>query len=1066
MNKSPLQVANSQDDLTQCLLKVLQIVEEHQDYDEVSLFLSENHEKLNDEALEIFPAVAEEFLSQIKGQQINKAVVLVNFSNLIRQFPLGIKLVKQELAIIACQLALQFLTRDLLPEHWAGTQQNLANAYRERIQGNQAENIEKAIILYKEALEIYTQKLFPIQWAGTNHNLANACRDRIFGNQAENIEKSIILYGEVLKIYTRESYPNKWAMTQNNLANAYRERIKESKDENIEKAVAIYEEILKIYTRIDFSWDWAMTQNNLAAAYYGRIQGDREENLEHSLTMYKEVLKVYTLEESPWDWAMVKHNLAIDYYERIKGDRAENLECSIAAYEESLKVYTETASSLDWAMTKNALGNTYIERIRGNRAKNIEIAIDAYKQALKIRTRKMFPQDWAMTKHNLGSAYRERIQGDRADNLETAIRIYKQSLQIYTRKNFPEQWAMTNNSLANVYRERIREDRAKNIELAIKIYEKVLEIYTRKAFPLDWAMMNQNLGAAYHEWSQGKDQDRLECATHYYQASLEIYQPESFPIDCRRTAKSLGNLYFKQKNWQEATKAYAYALTAAETLYQSCDLLYSKAAELEQTANLPHRAAYSYARTNDFRAAVMTIETGRARGLSESLERDRANLLELAKTSKLADRYQRITQQIRNIEVQQRQIQTPEELQRVTSEDQRNKAKKLRKDLKKVIEQIRQQTGYEGFLLPPAIESIFAASQSHQPLVYLIPTQNGSLALVVRPQEIFPVWIDNFTTSNLQNLSQSWFDAYSSKNSAVWQEEIDRGTQVLWQVMEPIIVRLKSQNIQQAILIPTGLFSFFPLHAAWKDDTATVTKRHYALDSICFSYAPNARSLNECAAIANRLTPDQLLAIENPTQDLANSEREVQAVTNCFSQHQVLRKADASISSLRDALKQCNILHLACHGKTDLSTPLTSGLFMSDGRFTLKDLLELKLSTAKTGGIRLAVLSACETGLIGIENLDEVTSLPTGLLQAGVAGVIASLWSVSDRSTMALLVKFYGLWDEQQLTFNEALRQAQIWLRDSTEGEIARLVGFRTRTPQDRPFIHPYYWSAFTYTGI
>ena len=80
---------------------------------------------------------------------------------------------------------------------------------------------------------------------------------------------------------------------------------------------------------------------------------------------------------------------------------------------------------------------------------------------------------------------------------------------------------------------------------------------------------------------------------------------------------------------------------------------------------------------------------------------------------------------------------------------------------------------------------------------------------------------------------------------------------------------------------------------------------------------------------------------------------------------------------------------------------------MSDGLLTLREILALNL--AEKGGIRLAILSACETGLQGIENADEAISLPTGLLQAGVAATIASLWSVSDLSTMLLLTKFYDL---------------------------------------------------------
>lgn len=68
---------------------------------------------------------------------------------------------------------------------------------------------------------------------------------------------------------------------------------------------------------------------------------------------------------------------------------------------------------------------------------------------------------------------------------------------------------------------------------------------------------------------------------------------------------------------------------------------------------------------------------------------------------------------------------------------------------------------------------------------------------------------------------------------------------------------------------------------------------------------------------------------------------------------------------------------------------------------------------------------------------DEVVSLPSGLVQAGVAGVVASLWAVNDLSTVMLMERFYRLWQQEGLTPAAALRQAQCWLRDTTNREKA-----------------------------
>jgi CHAT domain-containing protein len=143
---------------------------------------------------------------------------------------------------------------------------------------------------------------------------------------------------------------------------------------------------------------------------------------------------------------------------------------------------------------------------------------------------------------------------------------------------------------------------------------------------------------------------------------------------------------------------------------------------------------------------------------------------------------------------------------------------------------------------------------------------------------------------------------------------------------------------------------------------------------------------------------------------------------------------------------------------------------------TLRNLLDLKLVRENTGGIRLAILSACETGLAGIELADEAISLPTGLLQAGVAGVVSSLWSVSEISTMVLLSRFYTLWRDEHLEPSQALIKAQQWLRDSEPRDVVAhcetfIPELASRTGElyrslRLDFSHPYHWAAFSYTGV
>lgn len=86
---------------------------------------------------------------------------------------------------------------------------------------------------------------------------------------------------------------------------------------------------------------------------------------------------------------------------------------------------------------------------------------------------------------------------------------------------------------------------------------------------------------------------------------------------------------------------------------------------------------------------------------------------------------------------------------------------------------------------------------------------------IVTQEGIDNLWLDDLTENSLRELFLAWFNAYeqSQTNHQAWLNAIDQGTRQLWQpLMSPLINHLQQRNFQQAILIPTGLLSFLPLH--------------------------------------------------------------------------------------------------------------------------------------------------------------------------------------------------------------------------------------------------------------
>jgi CHAT domain-containing protein len=91
-------------------------------------------------------------------------------------------------------------------------------------------------------------------------------------------------------------------------------------------------------------------------------------------------------------------------------------------------------------------------------------------------------------------------------------------------------------------------------------------------------------------------------------------------------------------------------------------------------------------------------------------------------------------------------------------------------------------------------------------------------------------------------------------------------------------------------------------------------------------------------------------------------------------------------------------------------------------------------------GVDLIVLSACDTGLGVVSNLEGVNGLQRALKLAGANKLIMSLWKVPDRETVEFFGYFYNFLLEEKLSINESFRETQRIMKDKYS---------------------PYYWAGF-----
>ena len=193
--------------------------------------------------------------------------------------------------------------------------------------------------------------------------------------------------------------------------------------------------------------------------------------------------------------------------------------------------------------------------------------------------------------------------------------------------------------------------------------------------------------------------------------------------------------------------------------------------------------------------------------------------------------------------------------------------------------------------------------------------------------------------------------------------------------------------------------------------------------------------------------PGELLAIRGGAFDLEGALYEAEKISEILPAN-LLWKKDALKSTFVQNAQKYDLLHLAMHSFLNDNDPELSHLAFYDGtthdhQLHISELYGLPLNA------KMAVLSACNTG-IGEEHIGEgVTSLNRAFTYAGVPSVVSSLWSAPDQTTSELMIHFYENL-HKGMAKDQALRKAkQTFLANQTINA----------------FHHPYYWAAFVIHG-
>jgi CHAT domain-containing protein/tetratricopeptide (TPR) repeat protein len=905
----------------------------------------------------------------------------------------------------------------------------------------------------------------------------------------------------------------------NHLGIAYRNLPTGDAEANLRRAIECFDEALRLRSPERSPEDYAVTLNNLGNAYRNLQFGDLEANLRRAIACFEEALRLQTPLTGPIGYGIANLNLGTAYQDLPTGDLAANLSKAISCFEEALRFLTPESAALEYAGAQDNLGSAYQQLPTGDRCENLGKSLHCYREALRYRSAASAPSAFAQTQNNLGAVYLALSYYGDEEALALAIKCFEEGLRAITPEKAPRLCAALWYSLGTACERLILLDEAPDFSRAVEYYENALRLISPQSAPREHARLEASLGKLlarmsileFNEAAKVQEEIRKAAAdlglprqafsvlspdaSHRWAAAIEhlkeaavVCTVETRPRECREVNSVLGFLYGLHGRWSESLARYRVAIAGAERLYRAGMSERGKSFEAASNSALYRHAAFVAVRAGEREAAWLILERGKTRLLTEALR------LGVPRPDGVPDEvwsaFEDAAAAVRAVQgdVAHSPFGTREQAVEGTNATLDHAAKRVRHYAADFLDEVDLMQQIQKLLHDRSTALVAFCICSFGSLAFVVSDQQTNLVEVVDIPTFGEHDLDEllFARSAGEQLGDGWVTTYRERGREAFLETIEIVLKKLGQQLLQPVLDAMPHGIDSLVFLPSGGLALFPLHAA--------TLPHSPPERICdrfkVNYAPSVEVLLDLQKKTRKTDVRGVYQVVNPTEDtqLPYALREASAIGQLFVDRLVEHGRAATKQSFAAGVKGRTHIHCVCHGSYDWSDPRQSGLKLSDGCLTLAD---LQAGVADLSGARLVSLSACETGVtdIMIGSSEEYVGLPAGFLLAGAPCVVSSLWQVADLSTAMLMERFYYLHLVEGRSANAALSEAQRWLRDvpaatvaefteecyreAVGGEEAELVRrdsdhFRYLAEQSAqpPFAHPYYWAAFTVTGM
>ncbi|MBD2385845.1 CHAT domain-containing protein [Cylindrospermum sp. FACHB-282] len=688
---------------------------------------------------------------------------------------------------------------------------------------------------------------------------------------------------------------------------------------------------------------------------------------------------------------------------------------------------------------------------------------------------------------------------------ESALNLYQQALSIYKENKYKPGLAVTLNNIARV------DNNLGKYDQAIELNQQALANYREIGDRTGEGVTISSLGQTYHKQSQ------YDKALEFYQQALAMHREVSDQVSEAATLKFLGDVLSAQNQPQLAVTFYkqsvnvtenirqnlrvvpldiqqSYTDTVAERYRRLADLMLqrNRAAEAQQVLDLlkiqEMSDFFGNKRPNPQKSTVNTQENNFLSNRGANSQKTTVNSQpQQLQTLPLLPQEQQISQKYSAI--QDKVITLGKELTNLRKTPPNTRTSIQEKRIAELVKLEQESSAeFNRFIKSPSVVALVQQISATSGQENLILRQLNSLRDNLRQLNqkavlLYPLVLDD----RLELLIVTADAPPIHRTVPVKKEELERvilefrqgiqvpykdskipGNQLYNWLIKPIENDLKQADAKTIIYAPDGKLRYIPLAALYDGKNWLVQR--FTINNITaasltkLDHQPQKSLQTLAAAFTKGEYTVKIAERQESFSGLAFAKVEVENLAKTISGTKILLDQDFNTQVTIPQMNDYKIVHLATHGMLVSGDPEDSFIMFGDGeRVTLRNIENWSLPN-----VDLVVLSACQTALGNkLGNGQEILGLAYQIQLTGAKASMASLWSVSDGGTQALMNGFYTALKAGNITKAEALQKAQIALITGDNSVLVKEQGTPVgeRNHHSSQFTHPYYWASFILIG-